>query len=152
MENKKNFMNFMKMYDITTFGSATTDIFIDTELPEIYCNRKELIAYKVGSKIIIKKIDFLIGGGAVNTAIGFARLGLKTACISKLGENNLKILDVLKKEGVKFLGKKTSGIGGYSVILDSKEHNRTILNYRGLNDNITMKDIKLERIKQNGFI
>lgn len=135
------------MYDIITFGSATTDVFVDTELPEIYSGKGKLIAYKIGSKILIKKINFLIGGCAVNTGIGLSKLGLKTACISKLGENNSNILNALKKEGVDWLGLRTKGIGGYSVILDSKEHNRTILTYRGLYDNISLKDIKLTRIK-----
>lgn len=135
------------MFDIITFGSATTDVFVDTESPEIQHGKEEMIAYTAGSKILIKKINFLIGGCAVNTAIGFARLGLKTGCISRLGDNNSSILYSLKKEGVAFLGKKTKGIGGYSVILDSKEHNRTILTYRGLNDEISFKELKIGKIK-----
>jgi len=139
------------MYNIITLGSATIDVFVDTELPEVHKGREGLIAYRVGSKILIRKIKFLAGGSAVNTAIGFSRLGLKVGCISKLGENNDSIIEILKKEGVDFLGRKVKGTGGYSIILDSKEHNRTILVYHGLNDEITFNDIDIKKARTSWF-
>jgi ribokinase len=129
------------MFDIITFGSAVVDVFISTDLPE----KGKFIAYPVGSKILIKDLKFDIGGGGTNTAVAFARLGLKTGYIGKLGgdENAKFILDLLKKEKVKFLGKiDKNKRTGYSVVLDSLEHDRTILTYRGINNEIFSRDIK----------
>jgi len=67
--------------------------------------------YPVGGKMLIKDLKFDVGGGGTNTAVAFSRLGLKTGCICEFGkdENGRKILDLLKKEKVKFLGKIVGG-------------------------------------------
>jgi ribokinase len=132
----------MKMkLDIITFGSAVVDVFIHTEVAE----KKNQICYPTGGKILINELKFDIGGGGTNTAVAFSRFGLKTGCICNVGgdENGNKILSLLKKENVKFLGKiDKSGMTGYSVILDSKGGERTILTYKGVNNNIAIKDIE----------
>jgi len=127
--------------DVVTFGSAVVDVFVGTDLTE----RGKFISYPVGSKILIKDLRFDIGGGGTNTAVAFARLGLNTGYIGKVGkdETGKEILNMLKKENIKFLGyiDKTKK-SGYSVILDSKENNRTILTYKGVNNEIELKNIK----------
>lgn len=133
------------MYDVICFGSAMTDIFIETGLKEV--NRK--IAYPVGDKIPIKDIKFEVGGVGVNVAVGLSRMGLKSACIGKIGddESGKRILDKLKKEKVEFLGKKTKGITGYGFVLDSYERNKTILTYHGLIDDYKLNEIKKNKLK-----
>jgi len=134
------------MYDIITFGSAVVDVFINTGLAE----KKGFIAYPVGSKILIKDLKFDIGGGGTNTAVAFSRFGLKTGSICKIGddENGKKIIDLFKNEKIDFLGKiQKNSKSGYSVILDSKEHDRTILTYKGINNNIGFGEIPLNKIK-----
>ncbi|MFZ5954877.1 MAG: carbohydrate kinase family protein [Nanoarchaeota archaeon] len=132
------------MFDVITFGSAVIDIFVDTDVSE----KKNFISYPVGSKILIKDLKFDIGGGGTNTAVAFARLGLKTGYIGKLGrdENAYEVLRLLKKEHIKFLGTQ-EGITGHSIILDSKGGERTILTYKGANDNLELKDINLKKVK-----
>ncbi len=133
-------------FDIVSFGSAIADVFVSTDLSE----RKNFISYPVGAKILIKDLRFDIGGGGTNTAVAFSCLGLKTGCICKIGddESGKKVLDLFKKEKIKFLGKKEENANsGYSVILDSKEKNRTILTYKGVNDEIGIKDIKKFKTK-----
>jgi len=134
-----------KMYDIICFGSATTDIFIETDLKEI--NRK--IAYPVGSKIHVKELKFSPGGGGLNAGAGVSRMGLKTAFLGKIGddESGKRILNCLKKEKIKFIGKKTKGSTGYGFILDSYEKNRTILSYHGIVDSYKYSEIKPKKIK-----
>lgn len=129
-------------YDIITFGSAVVDVFVHTNVAE----KKEDICYPVGGKILINKLQFDIGGGGTNTAVAFSRFGLKTGCICNVGddENGHKILNLLKNEKVDFLGKiDKTGMTGYSVILDSQGGERTILTYKGVNDNIAIKDIQI---------
>ena len=138
------------MFDIVTVGSALVDVFVNTELGEIKKDGKKLIAYPVGSKISVKGIKFLIGGGGTNSAVAFSRFGLKTGYIGKIGRDNhgKDILEMLKKEKIQFLGKIEKGaITGYSIVLDSKENNRTILTYKGINNNLSLNDINFRKIK-----
>lgn len=133
-------------FDIITFGSAVVDVFVDTDISE----ENNFISYPVGAKILIKDLKFDIGGGGTNTAVAFSRLGLKTGYIGKVGkdDNGKKILRLMRKERVKFLGRKDKNENtGYSVILDSKGGDRTILTYKGANDNIFLEDLKLRKIK-----
>ena len=133
-------------FDVITFGGAVVDVFAGTDLAE----RGKFIAYPVGSKILIKDLRFDIGGGATNTATAFSRLGLRTGCICKVGddERGRNILELLRKERIKFLGKIEKGKkSGYSIILDSKEKGRTVLTYRGVNNNISFNDLKLKKLK-----
>jgi len=145
------------MYDIITVGSATVDVFAHTksELIKIKTSssEEELIAYPSGSKILIKELRFTTGGGGTNTAVSLARLGHKTAYLGSLGndENGRRILDLLKKEKIDFIGKLTNDATGYSIILDSIEHDRTILTYKGANDKLKFSDINLKKLKTKWF-
>ncbi len=146
------------MYDVISVGSATIDVFASTEFSEIIdikepTHKTELLAYPLGSKIIIKKILFSTGGGGTNTAVSFSRLGLRTAWLGKLGRdaNADTVISDLKKEKIDILGKKGKGITGYSVILDSIEDDRTILTYKGANDTFSFHDIPLNKIKAKWF-
>ncbi len=134
------------MFDVITFGSAVVDVFVNTDLAE----KKGFISYPVGSKILIKDLKFDTGGGGTNTAVAFSRLGLKTGFIGKLGKDNngKRILKELKKEKIRFLGKiDDQGFTGYSIVLDSKDKNRTILTYKGVNNKLKFNEINLRKIK-----
>ena len=135
-------------YDIITMGSATIDTFVDTNIAE----RENRISYPVGAKLTVENLQFFIGGGGTNTAVSFARLGLKTAYLGNIGDHFKKdIIDLLKKEKIKFVGKITDDMNDYSIILDTKEHNRTILTYKGANNKMTTKDIDLTKLKTRWF-
>ncbi len=132
------------MFEVVSFGSAVIDIFVDTNLSE----KKNFISYPIGAKILVKDLKFDIGGGGTNTAVAFSRFGLRTGCICKIGsENENGILKLLKKEKVKFLGRQQKEKSGYSIILDSKEKSRTILTYKGINNEIDSKDIEKFKTK-----
>src|SRR3989344_2776592 len=129
-------------YDIITVGSAVMDVFLDTDVHE---HGKE-ICYTIGAKIKVKDLKFSTGGGGTNTAVAFSKFGLKTGYIGKLGkdENAKVILRELENEKVDFLGVKDAKgkeHTGYSVVLDSKEHDRTILTYKGINDKLKFSEL-----------
>lgn len=135
------------MYDVVTVGSSTEDIFVDTELHELISKKKHFIGYPAGSKILVHEINFFSGGGGSNTAVSFSRLGLKTAYIGKLSNDitSKKILEEFNNEGIDFLGSIEENKGGAcSIILDSLEHHRTILIYKGVNDELDFKEIDLK--------
>lgn len=133
------------MFDIITFGSAVVDVFVDTDIAE----KKGAICYPAGSKILLKNLKFDVGGGGTNTAVAFSRLGFKTGFIGKIGDDSdgETVLEVLGKEKIKFLGRvKSESITGYSIILDSRSHERTILTYKGINDELRESEISFRNL------
>ncbi|MFH0874577.1 MAG: carbohydrate kinase family protein [archaeon] len=145
------------MYDVITIGSATVDVFAyaESELIKIKSEHhtEELIAYPMGSKILIKHLEFFTGGGGTNTACCLAKLGHKVGYIGKIGneENSNLVLSDLKKYGVVFLGAREKGVCGYSVILMGQTHDRSILAYKGLNNNLLFNELKLNKLKTKWF-
>mgnify|MGYP006287830323 CR=1 FL=1 len=138
------------MYDVITIGSATVDVFADTKSQLVKFvtpqGEQDLIAYPSGSKILISGLSFLVGGGGTNTAVSFARLGLRAAFGGKIGddENGYRVLHLLTDEGVDFVGSK-EGQTGYSIVLDSIEHDGTIFTYKDANN--TMAEHELPQAK-----
>ena len=130
-------LGYFMRFDVVTFGSAVIDAFVSTK------QSGGKIEYKAGSKILVDDLRFDVGGGATNSAVAFARLGLKTGCVCKVGDDNNgeDVLRMLKDEGVKFLGKRVKGRTGYSVILDSKGGARTILTYKGPGNSVSLRDV-----------
>ena len=128
------------MYDVVTMGSATADVFVNTHTKEV----RGRLQYPTGTKILIRDISFHTGGCGVNTAISMRSLGCKTGFLGKIGndENGKRVLKTLKKHKIKFLGAVGKEITGYSIILDSMEHNRTILHYKGANNTLDFGEIK----------
>ena len=128
-------------FDVVTMGSATQDVFAKSDAETVtytrHGDKETLIAYPLGSKILIEKLDFFIGGGGTNSATTFSRQGLRTGFIGKLGKDapGLAVFRFLKEEGIEFLG-AVGGQTGYSVILDSTEEDRTILTFKGANDQL----------------
>ncbi|MGV8162757.1 MAG: carbohydrate kinase family protein [Candidatus Nanoarchaeia archaeon] len=116
-------------------------------------NRKEtLLAYPLGAKILVKDIHFETGGGGTNTAVSFSRLGLKTAYLGKIGRDNngVQVYHLLHKENIHFLG-SFGNHTGYSVILDSEASDRTILTFKGCNDDFKFTEIKKKELKTKWF-
>ncbi len=135
------------VFDIITMGSALADIFVDTGKHET----KKLIAYHIGYKYSVKNLDYYTGGGATNTAVAFSKLGLRTGCISKVGKDAFGdlIVNELKRNKVKYLGDIGKEKTGVSLILDSKERNRTILSYKGASN--TIKKVNNSKLKTKWF-
>ena len=99
-------------------------------------------------------MEFFIGGGGTNTAVGFSRLGFRTAYLGKIGndENGSRILKCLKDESVAFIGATAKkGYSGYSVILDSVAEDRTIFAYKGSNDQLAAADIDFKKLNAQWF-
>ncbi|MBD3163938.1 carbohydrate kinase family protein [Candidatus Woesearchaeota archaeon] len=148
------------MFDVICVGSSTVDVFAKTKYSELIKimdnNNKEedLLAYPVGGKILINELDFTTGGGGTNVAVSLSKLGLKAAylgCMGKGGNSEI-VLGALKKFKVdSSLVVRKKGDTGYSIILDSIEHDRTILAYKGLNNELDFKDIKKDKLKTKWF-
>lgn len=130
----------MAKFDVVTFGSGVVDIFASTSVNE----KNKRLDLEVGSKYLIDGLRIDVGGGGTNVAVAFARFGFKTGCICGVGKdsNGKEILNCLKREKVKFLGKVGSGKTGTSMIIDSVKKNRTLLTYKGESDEISFRDLQ----------
>ncbi|HLG24691.1 MAG TPA: carbohydrate kinase family protein [Candidatus Nanoarchaeia archaeon] len=146
------------MFDVITVGSATLDVFAKTKFSELIKiidpkGETDLLAYPSGSKILIEELEFSSGGGGTNTAVAFSRLGHKVGFIGKLGEgtNSEFVHKSLRKEKVNLLCSHGKGHIGYSIILDNLEHDRTILTYKGINDQLHHDDVPFKKLKTKWF-
>lgn len=134
-------------YDVVAIGSATVDQFADTDSELIRIDtptvHEKLIAFPLGSKILIRELNLATGGGGTNCAVALARLGLKTAYLGKIGDdgNGDFVVRKLADEHIEFIGPR-QGQTGLSVILNSFAHDRTILAYKGANNNLLLNEIK----------
>ncbi len=143
----------MVTYDIITVGSGTVDVFAKTESElvsiQTASHTDSLLAFAVGSKILIEKLVHTIGGGGTNTAVGFSRLGLKTGWVGCIGTDvNAQLIQTsLKKERVAFLGHTSKSQSGYSIVLNSLNHDRTILTYKGANNDLKFTKLSLSQVK-----
>lgn len=126
-------------YDTISFGSATLDVFVKSpelkllKTSRVYTGEALIAPYR--AKCEVEKLVITSGGGGTNTAVGFARLGLKAAVVARCGWDFAgKIVRAeIKKEGVhdallaQIEGEETD----YSTILIGPDGGRTILVYRG---------------------
>lgn len=139
------------MYDVITVGSATVDAFAETD-KKFLKNGK--FCFDIGSKILIKDLIFEVGGGGTNSAVALSRLGLKVAYLGKLGrgENSKRILNLLKEEKIDTsLVSRENARTGFSIILDAKGKDRTILTYKGSNEDLDISDLRFEYLNTGWF-
>lgn len=122
------------MYDVISIGSSLLDIFIKSD--DLEADRdgdQQILTY--GDKMELSDFHLFTGGGASNTAVAFARLGLHAAVISETGRDefaNLIVSD-FQKEGVAtnlLIQEKLERTGG-SVILVAKNSERVVMVHRG---------------------
>lgn len=144
------------MYDVITIGSATMDVFVesdDANIVSVYTKNKksEFMSYPYGAKVEISDFDSQVGGGGVNTAANFANLGYKTGAIFKIGDDIYSdgILQSFKNSKVDLsnIVQDKSLSTGFSIILVSFQGDRTVLAHRGANAKIKKSDINFDAIK-----
>lgn len=145
------------MFDVITIGSATLDIFVESDGANIVSvnslkKKTEFMSFPYGAKVEIDGFSRNIGGGGINTAANFANLGLKTSTIIKLGNDEIApvIENKMKHDKV-----DTSNIihskdylTGLSIILVSFQGDRTVLAHRGANSTISEDEIDFNKFKE----
>jgi ribokinase len=137
-------------FDVVCMGSATMDVFVETEKQSaitqtVKGQETPFITFKSGEKVIVKNLHFEVGGGGTNTAACFAKLSLVTGYCGAVGKDNNgdTVLHRLVQDGVAFLGSIVAEQTNYSVILESALlKDRTILVYKGASEHLVEKDVK----------
>lgn len=126
------------MYDVTTIGSATQDMYVFSnqfhvsEDPRREGGLAEFFPF--GIKIELDNIFFEVGGGASNAAFTFHHQGLRAACVARVGADGAgtDVHTTLQRHGITdrlIIDKKNRT--GRGLIFLGRTGERTILVYRG---------------------
>jgi len=98
-----------------------------------------------GRKTESLEVSTHCGGGAINTAVAMARLGLDVATLVKLGHDDRAetILARLKAEGIsdRWVNREGKAPTGASVLLSSHERNAAVFTFRGANTLLEADDL-----------
>lgn len=149
------------MFDVIAIGGATLDFFVESSKDSILEMRsleskKEYLCFGYGDKIEIEKSSFDIGGGAVNTSVSFAKLGLSTSLLVKTGAGHIGeyLLSKVRSRNVdtSFVVKSKEHRTGFSIILTSFEGDRTVLTQRGANSTLSKDEIDWDALKNTKYI
>lgn len=142
------------MFNVLTIGGAARDIIFITDKGRIISTpqnltEQKLLAFEYGAKIKSDQVYFSSGGGACNAAVGLSRLGIKTAALLKIGndQNGTEIIKNLLQEKVetKFIQEdKKTGTSISFIVVDKKSGDRVIFNWRGANSELKVKSEKLK--------
>jgi len=122
-------------FDVISFGSAIVDIFLQSDNFKVVDEKEgKLVCQAYGRKIEVDKRTVCSGGGGTNTAVSFARQGLKSASVALLGADIFGqfIRSNLEKENVscRFLVEGSEPTDT-SIILIGPKGTRTIMVCRG---------------------
>lgn len=135
------------MYDIITFGGATRDIFFHTSkgviFPDPQDEKEKMLAFKYGQKIITDNAYFSFGGGAFNTAVCAAKIGLYAAACINIGrdESAHSIVEKLRDLDIDTSLVTTDGENHTALsllVMDKKDHVAFL--HRGANNNLKLCD------------
>lgn len=146
-----------KFYDVITVGSATRDALIKSAAFKTGSDNRFVsgrgLAMGLGAKITIDDIYFSTGGAGTNTAVTFARQGFKTAAAVRVGRDvsGEAVIRELAKENIDtvFVQKDPRLPTAYSIILEPRSGERTILAYRGAN--AALRGVELGGVKSHWF-
>ncbi len=119
-------------------GAVTQDVHLTGEaLHERLdpCTHAAVEQFPLGAKLELDGVAFSVGGGASNAAVTFARQGLSSAFVGKVGDDlpGREVLRALAAEGVGTDGVRLDEEHGtaYAAILLTETGERTVLVYRG---------------------
>ncbi|MFH0852900.1 MAG: carbohydrate kinase family protein [bacterium] len=150
----------LKKHDIVTFGNAFRDVFMyDTDFQVVKSSKfitGQAIGLELGSKKEITNIAFDTGGGATNSAVTFSRLGYKTAFVSRLGKNDIRSKEILRrleleKVDTSLVSHDDKKEAGYTVILLTRKGERTAMVHRGVSSDMSIKNIPINKIHAKWF-
>lgn len=134
------------MSDVVCLGIFVADVMAKpiSEMPER------------GKLKLFKKMELHTGGCANNTGIGLAKLGIKTACIGKVGNDGFGdfILNVLKKNNVDIKGIKRDRKENtsFTFVMIHPDGERSFFHYLGANATLSYADIDFSIIKKSKLL
>lgn len=137
--------------DVVVIGTATRDIFlIANEFESVETGHHPALILPAETKLDIPNISSDIGGGAPNAATTFARVGLRSACLAKIGVDAFgrEVEAMLQEEGVhSLLVEDKSHQTGISVVLKGPNGEDTALIHRGAGYEYGPKDFQVKNVQ-----
>jgi sugar/nucleoside kinase (ribokinase family) len=129
---------------IVAIGAAVQDVFL---LGKIFKPEREddgmKAEFSLGSKNEVDEVVFSTGGGATNASVTFARQGLHSMYMGRIGNDiaGQAVLNALHADDVDTsLVLETKDYNtGYSVLMLAPSGERTILTYRGASNHYNLK-------------
>ena len=112
--------------------------------PRREITRKKLIGLEYGAKLDVARTCVTLGGGGINSATTFARLGFSTAPAVSLGDDQdaREIIAHCKKERIAtpLIATRQNSMTGFSILIVAGEdqHDRVVLVDRGANDQLSL--------------
>ena len=140
------------MLDVISIGSATLDIFLkSSQFHLAKVGEMTALCERFNEKIDVEQAEICSGGGATNTAVGFARMGLRAACVAEIGKDfagNVVMQDLLR-EGVdvSMMITEKSEETAIASLLISENGARTALVFRGASRLLTIDDIPWNKLQ-----
>ncbi len=138
-------------FDVVSIGTATFDVYLKGyQNLEVKKNGFGLQCFPLGAKIETKNLEFSSGGGATNTALTFAKQGLKTACVFEVGNDEFGkiVLQEQKKQKISVFSKlDRKKSTAFSTILIDNFGERTIFVHRGASGDLRSSEIPFSKIK-----
>ncbi|MBU0671363.1 carbohydrate kinase family protein [Patescibacteria group bacterium] len=151
-----------KKYQIVTIGTAVRDIVFYTDEGELIKNPKndptklKLLCFEHGAKLKSEEVYFMFGGGAANTGINFAGLGLKTGIIVRTGDD-MDGKDIMKhlqskKVDTSLIQKDKNSRSGLSyLIVDKNTNEHVVFVYYGSNLDFKVTPAELTKFNSDWF-
>jgi sugar/nucleoside kinase (ribokinase family) len=145
------------MQKIMTVGGAMLDTFVEynnVETLEIPVQEKNVsyVLMQAGKKVEVKDLMYHCGGGAVNSAISFSKMGFDVEAFFKIADDQAGefIINMLHSYNIKTNNVIISpqGSTGHSFILPHPQGNRPLLAYRGVNLLLQKEELPQESIAQ----
>lgn len=144
-------------YDVLTIGGATQDIFVTSDAfaiiksPRFATGLGECLT--LGSKIPVENVTVATGGGALNAAVTFSRLGNKVGIHTTVGHDDFSrsIQKTLSDERIAETYVKTHpNLGtGLSILLTAEGGERSALVHRGAAGQYQKKDFTAKTLSAN---
>jgi sugar/nucleoside kinase (ribokinase family) len=143
---------------VVCIGGATQDVFLAGKAlagKRDVRTKATVEQFPLGDKIAIDEVHYATGGDASNAAVTFARQGLKTSFVGKIGRDiaGAEVLREFRHEGVSadMVVVDTKKGTTYSTILVAPSGERVILSYAGAAHDLKPKEIDWPGLKADWF-
>jgi ribokinase len=145
------------MFDVIAIGSAVYDVFVETDLKKVADAATvsgSSLRLPLGEKISGRKIDFELGGNAVNAGVTFSRQGYRVAVCARVGKDvfgeDVKrrlVKEKVKPDFLEFDPKLQTSLS--TIFLSAGE--RTIINFPGSGNDLSLHKLLADKPRAKWF-
>lgn len=136
------------MLDFLTVGAGTRDIFLRVAEGKVISGPPGgsgsplYLGFEYGAKIITHDADFSYGGGAVNTAVGLAKMGLAVAACFRIGLEGTGDILLAKLQELqvdpRYVERDPHLHTGLSFVINVPDADHVLFHYPGASENLAL--------------